>query len=187
MTNTPAFLPPHIVSLSDLTQEIEGDGLGNLLAGGDVPAYYYLESQFQFIPTSVWMGPNGKAIFDSGKISDQVCSEELFVWTNGEELTVYLDRRSVEPHLEPVDQQSPVMDDVAPKSQGGRPSLPWDDFFVEVIRLANLPDGLPEEQAKLEEIMLDWCERNWRGKGSISSVRPRIAKIYAALAAKPKT
>ncbi|MCJ2055653.1 hypothetical protein MKL09_03685 [Methylobacterium sp. J-048] len=173
--------------MSDLVQEIEADGLGSLFAGGEVAAYYYMNDWFQIIPTSVWMGSHGKEIFDTGIINDQVCSNELSMWTNGENLTVYVDRRSVDRYLHPVDQPPPPMDDVPTKGQGGRPTLPWDDFFVEVIRLANLPDGLPDEQARLEEIMMDWCEQNWRGKGSISSIRPRLAKVYAALGTRTKT
>jgi hypothetical protein len=69
-----------------------------------------------------------------------------------------------------------------PKNRGGRPpTFPWDEFFIEIIRRANMPDGLPETQAELEREMSEWCDQNWGDAPGESTIRGRIAAVYAAI------
>ena len=43
------------------------------------------------------------------------------------------------------------------KSKGGRPrEYDWDALTIEIIRIANSPDGLPETQSELIERLLQW-------------------------------
>lgn len=77
------------------------------------------------------------------------------------------------------DYSRPVEKDFKPK-KNGRPEYDWDSFWREVVRLALHPDGLPERQADLERIMMEWCESNW-GKGGESTVRGKISPLYADL------
>ena len=65
---------------------------------------------------------------------------------------------------------------------GGRPSkYIWDDFFIEVIRIANTPDGLPEKQSALEKHMMSWCQQHWAESIGESTVRERVRRIYRAI------
>ena len=61
----------------------------------------------------------------------------------------------------------------------GRPGLyKWDDFQVEITRIANTPDGLPEMQADLEKEMAQWCEDTWGVQPGVSTIRGKIAPHY---------
>jgi hypothetical protein len=49
--------------------------------------------------------------------------------------------------------------DSPPRRVGGRPPHKAKDAFAaELVRVANGPDGLPEQQADLYRYMLDWCD-----------------------------
>src|SRR5262249_26533508 len=67
---------------------------------------------------------------------------------------------------------------------GRRPMYDWDEFFCEIIRRANTPDGLPD-RAKLTEAMKEWCRQNWDKEPSDSLLREKIAKVYDALDREP--
>ena len=72
-----------------------------------------------------------------------------------------------------------VGEEPQPRRKRGRPSsYKWDDFQVEITRIANTPDGLPEIQADLEEIMAQWCEDTWGVQPGISTIREKIAPHY---------
>ena len=74
-------------------------------------------------------------------------------------------------------------DSPAPKNKGGRPrEYDWDAFMIEIIRVANSPDGLPDTQAELIRDMLQWCENNWGKQPADSYVRSKISLIYNGLA-----
>lgn len=64
------------------------------------------------------------------------------------------------------------------KNRGGHPGKwDWDAFYREIIRIANIPDGLPE-RPKLMKHMLDWCVREWGDEPALSGVRERVSKLY---------
>lgn len=68
----------------------------------------------------------------------------------------------------------------APK--GGRPQeYDWDSFMLEIIRRANLPDGLPERQAELIRDMLQWFNDGFGAEPAESSVKSRVSRIYKYL------
>ena len=68
------------------------------------------------------------------------------------------------------------------KSKGGRPrEYDWDALIIEIIRIANSPDGLPETQSELIERLLQWCENAWGKQPADSSVKSRVSKIYNEL------
>jgi hypothetical protein len=65
--------------------------------------------------------------------------------------------------------------------RGGRPpTFDWDEFFCEIVRRANTPDGLPE-RAELTEAMKEWCRQTWHNEPTDSVLREKIAKVYNAL------
>jgi hypothetical protein len=66
-----------------------------------------------------------------------------------------------------------------PSDRRGRPrKWDWDAFYREIIRLANTPDGLPEKQSDLVQIMKEWCQEEWGDEPSDSLVRDHISKVY---------
>jgi hypothetical protein len=70
----------------------------------------------------------------------------------------------------------------APKNKGGRPpEHDWDAVTIEVIRVANKPDGLPDSQAELIDHLLEWSGRTLGREPPLSSVKARVSKIYKGL------
>jgi hypothetical protein len=66
-------------------------------------------------------------------------------------------------------------------NKGGRPRNPsWDDFYTEIICIANTVEGLPSPRARLIKQMLEWCSSNWSEEPGESVVEQRIYKIYNA-------
>ena len=65
--------------------------------------------------------------------------------------------------------------------KGGRPEkFRWDDFWIQVCRIANTPDGLPE-QRDLTKNMLEWVSNEWRDPPADSTIRAKIATLYRAI------
>jgi hypothetical protein len=68
------------------------------------------------------------------------------------------------------------------KTRGGRPpEHDWDAITIEIIRVANMPDGLPETQARLVDHLLQWSGETLGREPPVSSVKARVSKIYGAL------
>jgi hypothetical protein len=66
-----------------------------------------------------------------------------------------------------------------PVNQGGRPpEYDWDSFMLEIIRRANMPDGLPDSQAELVRDMLQWFSDTSGSEPAESSLKARTSKIY---------
>jgi hypothetical protein len=65
--------------------------------------------------------------------------------------------------------------------KGGRTDkFRWDEFWVEVCRIANTPDGLPEKR-ELNQHMLKWAASNWPEPPDDSTIRAKTAKLYRVL------
>ncbi len=47
-----------------------------------------------------------------------------------------------------------------------------------MIRLANMPDGLPD-QTDLVRIMTEWCLVSWGKEPADSMIRDRVSKLYS--------
>lgn len=77
---------------------------------------------------------------------------------------------------------TPVPPPVQPANLGGRPTeYDWDSFMLEIIRRANMPDGLPDSQAELVRDMLEWFTAASGSEPAESSVKLRTSKIYKYL------
>ncbi len=73
-------------------------------------------------------------------------------------------------------------------NRGGRPrEYDWDAFTIEIIRIANTPDGLPERQAELINQLSQWCENEWRKQPAMSAIKARVSAIYNAVKPRPET
>ncbi len=71
----------------------------------------------------------------------------------------------------------------AVRPQGRPREYAWDDFFREVVLIANSPDGLPEMMADLERQMQEWCATKWDQEPTESVIREKLSPIYAQLKA----
>ncbi|MBA5777029.1 hypothetical protein H2509_07780 [Stappia sp. F7233] len=86
------------------------------------------------------------------------------------------------PRAEPINNKNPKSLP-APKpnekNRGGRPQeYDWDSFTMEIVRLANGLDGLPDKQADLIRMMLQWFTDTYGAEPAESSVKERVSKIY---------
>jgi len=84
-------------------------------------------------------------------------------------------------HVEYVGSEVQKLRAVGPetsKNRGGRPPKNWEPFWLEVIRIADHPDGLPERKADLQRQMLEWCEENMADAPRETSVRDKVSMIY---------
>ena len=61
-------------------------------------------------------------------------------------------------------------------------SYDWEAFHVEIIAIANEPDGLPAAQAELVRRMASWCEENWGKQPADSTLKEKISVIYRRIA-----
>jgi hypothetical protein len=66
--------------------------------------------------------------------------------------------------------------------RGRPPKWKWGDFDREVTRIANTPDGLPENQADLVRTMSGWCLDTWGDEPADSLMRDRISEVYRHIA-----
>ncbi len=123
-------------------------------------------------------------------------SKGIFNWSRvkREDLRAYADRNGQRPAFlfdtllsetaaEKTKQPALLREDSGlDKSKGGRPrEYDWNAFTIEIIRIAQTPDGLPETQAALIEQMLQWCRDGWEKEPAASSVKNRISIIYNSL------
>jgi hypothetical protein len=62
------------------------------------------------------------------------------------------------------------------KASGGRPpKFAWDDFWIEIVRIAEL-DGVPDRQ-ELHRRMVEFV-LNWPEQPEESEIRKRLSKLY---------
>jgi hypothetical protein len=65
-----------------------------------------------------------------------------------------------------------------PQRRGRKPKYDWESFQHEITRIANTPDGLPEFQSELEEMMADWCLSTWGKEPAESTIRSHVTTVY---------
>jgi hypothetical protein len=65
---------------------------------------------------------------------------------------------------------------ISAKNTGGAPRKWRDDLFIEIIRIANTPDGLPETKIELQKRLrsLDWKEDG----PSDSTIYQIVSEVY---------
>jgi hypothetical protein len=63
------------------------------------------------------------------------------------------------------------------KDRGGAPrKFDRDLFFIEIVRIANTPDGLPDRR-DLARHMADWCAKNFEEPPAENTIRAWLAKV----------
>lgn len=61
------------------------------------------------------------------------------------------------------------------------PEFDWDSFTMEIVRIANTPDGLPDTRAELVRTMLLWFLAKYDSMPAENTVKKRISRIYRYL------
>lgn len=80
----------------------------------------------------------------------------------------------------PLLQQSSETDEILAR-KGRPPKWNWEQINLEIILLANRPDGLPETQALLETWVAQKCIELFGDEPGISTIRLKIGPIYRRL------
>jgi hypothetical protein len=90
---------------------------------------------------------------------------------------------STEPQLPPVRAKKSESEPESPvRNKGGRPAkYDWDAFMVEIIRIANSIDGLPDRPADLVKMMQEWFHKTIGEEPAESAVKQRVYRIYKGL------
>ncbi len=194
-----AFVPSGYLSLGDAVaaagkaQQRFDQTVGWLrdrLWSGVIPAVVLVASGAAYpMPPHIWGSDSAPAIFKTGNVEFQ---PETYGWRLGPTVAPlkgrvliqqeHLDRALSGENTPP--QETPEHSAaggvaVKPRKKGGRPEkYDWDEFWIEVARIANLPDGLPERQGKLVRDMLDWCAKTWEEIPGETTVKDRIRRLY---------
>jgi hypothetical protein len=67
----------------------------------------------------------------------------------------------------------------ADTNEGGRPlKFSWDQFWVEIVRIANMPDGLPEGEGKLYRYVADFCATRFSDPPGETTIRDKLAMLH---------
>lgn len=66
-----------------------------------------------------------------------------------------------------------------PRPRGRPREWDWDAIFGEIVRIANLPDGLPESQADLQRMVATYCVSEWGREPAPSTLSEKIGKLYS--------
>jgi hypothetical protein len=62
--------------------------------------------------------------------------------------------------------------------EGSRPpKFNWDQFWLELVRIANTADGLPEDRGELERRMLDFCVARFSDPPGAAVIRDKLAML----------
>ena len=141
------------------------------------------------MPTQIWGSYSTPAIFKFGKVEFHLAKYGWTVSPTAAPLKgrVLIKREHMVRALSGEDtspQETPERSAaggvaVKPRKKGGRPEkYDWDEFWIEVARIANLPDGLPERQGELVRHMLDWCAQTWEEIPGETTVKDRIRRLY---------
>lgn len=73
--------------------------------------------------------------------------------------------------------------DPSPKNKGGAPGKwDWDGCMLEIVRIANGIDGLPEKQSELVDQLARWFVSQVGEHPSESQIRVRTSRVYKYLA-----
>jgi hypothetical protein len=148
------------------------DLLLDLLQGEELSAWFIDESHGRVeIPPKYWRGDSGPSDFQYD-LKSGFCSMDIRSRSDVDRIggQISIDAAALV-HLA-VEASS------VSERRGRRPKYSWDDFFYEIIRRANLPDGLPSSQADFEREIAEWCVNKWGEEPSESVLREKISTIY---------
>lgn len=108
-------------------------------------------------------------------------------WREGKALWEVAERNnptmSVEVHRGELDTWLSGPKPLSGGARQGRPaSYDWEGFWIEVVAVANHPDGLPQTQMALVDHMEGWFEDNLGKSPARSSIEEKVSRLYRRLA-----
>jgi hypothetical protein len=65
-----------------------------------------------------------------------------------------------------------------PKKGAKLPKFNWDQFWVEIVRIAKMPDGLPQGTEELYRRMGDFCATKFSDPPGETTIRDKLAMLY---------
>jgi hypothetical protein len=57
------------------------------------------------------------------------------------------------------------------------PKFDWDPFWIEIVRMANTADGLPEDREELHRYMTDFCAARFSDPPHATAIRDKLAML----------
>jgi hypothetical protein len=69
--------------------------------------------------------------------------------------------------------------------RGGRPRIhDWEGAIIEIVRMAAHPDGLPDKQTQVAQMVADWFMEKTGGHPAMSQIHERVKRVYDAVGRK---
>jgi hypothetical protein len=143
--------------------------------------------KFEDIPAG-WWGSwilDGNVVNDRGKPPSEPREVTIVNFNASAIRRIVADRmviyRSVRIRAEAVKKLSSRGSPMPSRNLGGRPSkFDWEGYWIEIVKLANTPDGLPD-RPKLRHHMQEFISNNWHAQPEESEIRKRLARLYEKL------
>jgi hypothetical protein len=81
-------------------------------------------------------------------------------------------------HAEEALKQTVVIQAAKQKNVGGNPGQhDWDAFWIEIVRIANTPDGLPDRPALMKR-MCKFVSEQWEKQPGDPQIRDKLSRLY---------
>ena len=72
---------------------------------------------------------------------------------------------------------SPAAASTDPDKESRLPKFNWDQFWIEIVRVANTAEGLPEDKGELHRHMTDFCAARFSDPPAATAVRDKLAML----------
>jgi hypothetical protein len=72
---------------------------------------------------------------------------------------------------------SPAAPSADPGKESRPPKFNWDQFWLEVVRIANTADGLPEDRGELQRRIVDFCVTRFSDPPGAAAIRDKLAML----------
>ena len=145
--------------------------------------------EYEPIPDAVWLQAIGKGWGGRGKAT----LEGSFVQVDFEESSAIARTGAGFLHIRVLDPAAPD-DEFSPprapststsqpqKNPGGRPDkYDWERMWIEVVRIANTPDGLPARPVLMDLLYDKMIEWGWEPLPSESALKKKLSRLYNSL------
>jgi hypothetical protein len=72
---------------------------------------------------------------------------------------------------------SPMAASADPDKESRLPKFNWDQFWIEIVRLANTAEGLPNDRDELHRRMTDFCAARFSDPPAAAALRDKLAML----------
>lgn len=166
---------PKIVSPMDLTTPSEVMAIRQMLAGAIISGDLSADSSKNIMARH---GDYSDSLIKRKALEEFAKSKKQYPAFLFDTIAPFVDPRDA-PEPRPMESAATSATTKGKPNKGGRPTqYDWDSFTMEIIRIADSPDGLPDTQAELVREMLSWFYEQYECEPAESTVKQRISKIY---------